>query len=285
MDAFFSAVRQTYHRKLLSSILTINSSGVPSNADKSSAMSKRIAAGILKRLDASIVADKLAGQTSGRKYESINAEFIDETFSKMNHIRPGNWVIRRIASRNISGISEFEQYSHLSEIKRLSTENSTLATVLGAEYMITPDIIIARLPLKDTEINAYDRLVDGKSCSMTAIRKENNTKPILHASISSKWTIRSDRSQNSRTEALNLIRNRKGRLPHIAIITAEPMPSRIASIAMGTGDIDCVYHSMLYELMDTVNSLDADDSHEMLMVMVEGKRLKDISDLPLDLTI
>jgi hypothetical protein len=97
-------------------------------------MSKRIASGILERLGANIVADKLAGQTSVRKYESINTEFIDETFSKINHIRPGNWSILRIANRNISGISEFEQYSHLLEIKRLSTENSTLATVLGVEY-------------------------------------------------------------------------------------------------------------------------------------------------------
>jgi hypothetical protein len=54
--------------------------------------------------------------------------------------------------------------------------------------------------------------------------------------LSSKWTIRLDRSQNSRTEALNLIRNRKCPLPHIVVVT-EPLPSRIASIAMGTGDI------------------------------------------------
>ncbi|MBN1975836.1 MAG: restriction endonuclease, partial [Anaerolineae bacterium] len=33
--------------------------------------------------------------------------------------------------------------------------------------------------------------------------------------MSCKWTIRSDRGQNPRTEVLNLIRNRKGHLPHI----------------------------------------------------------------------
>ena len=42
---------------------------------------------------------------------------------------------------------------------------------------------------------------------------------------------------------------------------------------------------MLYELEDTVNSIDAEDSKEMLQIMTEGKRLKDISDLPLDLTL
>ena len=108
---------------------------------------------------------------------------------------------------------------------------------------------------------------------------------MLHASISSKWTIRSDRAQNSRTEALNLIRNRKGRLPHIVVVTAEPLPSRLASIALGTGDIDCVYHAMLYELVESVKEVGLEDSLEMLNIMIDGKRLKDISDLPLDLAI
>jgi hypothetical protein len=63
------------------------------------------------------------------------------------------------------------------------------------------------------------------------------------------------------------------------------MPSRLASIALGTGDIDCVYHFALYELQATVQALGLDDAAEMLDVMVKGKRLKDISDLPLDLAI
>ena len=45
-------------------------------------------------------------------------------------------------------------------------------------------------------------------------------------------------------------RNRKGNLPHIVVVTGEPMPARIASLALGTGDIDCVYHFALYELVD-----------------------------------
>lgn len=97
--------------------------------------------------------------------------------------------------------------------------------------------------------------------------------------------MRSDRAQNSRTEALGLIRNRKGRLPHIVVVTGEPMPSRIASLALGTGDIDCVYHFALYELIETVKSTCQEDSIELLDILIAGKRLKDISDLPLDLTV
>jgi hypothetical protein len=84
---------------------------------------------------------------------------------------------------------------------------------------------------------------------------------------------------------LNLVRNRKGRLPHIMVVTAEPTPSRLASIALGTGDIDCVYHFALYELQETVKTFGMDDAADLLAVMVNGDRLKDISDLPLDLAV
>ena len=37
------------------------------------------------------------------------------------------------------------------------------------------------------------------------------------------------------------------------------------------------------ELIESVGEIDAPDSSEMLRIMLEGKRLRDISDLPLDL--
>ena len=80
-------------------------------------------------------------------------------------------------------------------------------------------------------------------------------------------------------------RNRKGKLPHIVVVTGEPLPSRLASLAMGTGDIDCMYHFALYELLEAVKETGAEDAIEMLNSLVEGKHLKDISDLPLDLCV
>lgn len=119
------------------------------------------------------------------------------------------------------------------------------------------------------------------------LRKSNyqDPYPILHASISCKWTIRSDRAQNTRTEALNLIRNRKGPLPHVVAVTAEPLPTRIAALALGTGDLDCVYHFALPELKKTIEQIDNQDQLDMLNTMIEGRRLRDISDLPFDLAI
>jgi len=108
---------------------------------------------------------------------------------------------------------------------------------------------------------------------------------VSDASISCKWTMRSDRAQNIRTEALNLIRNRKGNTPHIMAVTAEPLPTRLASLTLGTGDLDCVYHFALPELQEAVKLVGGEDQQEMLSGMIEGRRLRDISDLPLDLAI
>ena len=60
---------------------------------------------------------------------------------------------------------------------------------------------------------------NNNTCTYADIRESNGGRPILHASISAKWIIRFDRAQSSLTEALNLIHNRKGDLPRIAIVT------------------------------------------------------------------
>ena len=75
-------------------------------------------------------------------------------------------------------------------------------------------------------------------------------------------------------------------MPHIVAVTAEPLPMRIASLALGTGDLDCVYHFALDELREVCQSLPrCEDQAEMLATMIQGDRLRDISDLPFDLAV
>ena len=137
--------------------------------------------------------------------------------------------------------------------------------------------------MSDAEINAQENLVDLRIARLASLRSVNEGKSLLHASVSCKWTLRSDRAQNARSEALNLIRRRKGRAPHIVCVTGEPTPARLASIALGTGDLDCVYHFALSELLTAVKAESDTTAAELLHIMVEGRKLKDISDLPLDL--
>ncbi len=160
---------------------------------------------------------------------------------------------------------------------------------MGGDYIVKSDIVIGRQPVSDEEVNRVKKLIDKteKIATHTPLLASNFEKayPILHASISCKWTIRSDRSQNTRTEALNLIRNRKGNLPHIVAVTAEPLPTRLAALALGTGDLDCVYHFALPELIKSIDTIENEDQSDMLNMMIEGGRLRDISDLPFDLSI
>lgn len=285
MEAAIKLSRYKYHRYLLDNgIFSIDSQGIPSNADKSSRLSVSIA---------KIIAEKLAvethtkgiGQTLGAAFEQANLEFLRETFISLGHLRPGKWHIQKLGNRNTIKTSSFYQYSHLEYITELIKKDANIAASLGNSYVIAPDIVIYREPESDEYINDENYMVDDSVAKMAALRLKFNKHYILHASISAKWTMRSDRVQNSRTEALGLIRNRKGHLPHIAVITGEPMPSRLASLALGTGDIDCMYHFALYELVEAVKAIGAEDAQEMLDILISGKRLKDISDLPLDLAI
>ncbi|HEV1993926.1 MAG TPA: NgoMIV family type II restriction endonuclease [Candidatus Acidoferrum sp.] len=279
----FRKTREAFHAHLCRDVLLINSDHVASNADGSNPASKEIALVLAKKLGASS-GSRLPGQTSGDLFESICAEFVKTAFASLTHLRPGKWTVAQVSGPEME-IAEFEQYSHLREIERLAQDHPQLKTILGGDYFIKPDVVVFRAPEEDSEINRDGLLVDDTCTRLAPLRKKNNRFSTLHASISCKWTIRSDRTQNSRSEALNLIRNRKGHTPHIMVVTAEPLPSRLASICLGTGDIDCVYHFALPELSETLSEMHYPDAQDMLKTLIEGRRLRDISDLPLDLAL
>lgn len=285
--SLISAERDAFHHALVDyGVLSIDKNGVASNADGSNKPSCIIGGLVANRLHATI-RTKLQAQSAGKIFEELVCRFLNATFPKMQHLRPGKWNVTNLGNNNAVKTSAFAQYEHLAHLERVLNSDQELATMLGNDYMVAPDIVISRSLCSDSELNYPQACVDDDVCLKTDIRAKNGGCPLMHASVSAKWTMRSDRAQNSRTEALNLIRNRKGHLPHIVVVTGEPLPSRLASLALGTGDIDCVYHFALYELMDAVKEFGKDgreDVIEQLENLVFGKRLKDISDLPLDLS-
>jgi len=103
--------------------------------------------------------------------------------------------------------------------------------------------------------------------------------PFLHAAVPCKWTLRSDRAQNVRHEAVVMIRHRRGRLPHITPVTAEPLPTRLASLARGTAEVDALYHVALDELTEAVRAVGAREQVEVLDELVGHDRLKDLAEL------
>ncbi len=279
MEPWFVVARRAFHASCLSGPVTMTK-GIPSIADVSNGPSREISVGVIAKLGQSTDhALKPPGQTAGAMFENACQAFIDSSLAQLAHIRPGHFRVAKGRS-----ISQFEQYAHLDELRILANASRELKTLLGTDYLIKPDVVVIRDPEEDAQINQNSLLVDRSIADKTSLRKVNGAKASLHASISCKLTIRSDRVQNTRSEALNLLRNRKGRAPHIVAVTAEPTPSRIAAIALGTGDIDCVYHFALYELLEVLREQKR-ESLDLMETMIEGKRLRDISDMPFDLTI
>ena len=47
-------------------------------------------------------------------------------------------------SQQRQGLAQFDQYEHLDELVRVLEEHKDLKAALGGDYLITPDITVAR---------------------------------------------------------------------------------------------------------------------------------------------
>jgi len=236
----------------VSELLGIRSTGYPNIADKSSDRSVAIAHALCELLGATETVDRV-GQTEGALLEQGVKDFLSAELSILAPERP--WAVGRGLS-----IDKFEQYKHLAELDDLIREDESgiLSATIGRDYQVEPDVTVG-LNLPSTEL------------------------PLLHASVSCKFTIRSDRVQNVRHEGVILTRHRRGRHPHIVAVTSEPLPSRIAGIARGTGELDAVYHVALPELQSAVNSTGGPGQVDTLEELVGQRRLFNLADLPTNL--
>ena len=208
MKALIANSRFLFHEQLFkTNTLTLTPAGVASNADTSSRASKAIAGKIVEILvnqnhHSVNIVDKISGQTLGKQFEFLTMNFLQQTFPLLQNLRPGQWSILQLGNNNKLKTSDFEQYEHLAYLNTLTSENPQLAAVLGNDYLVGPDVVIYRNLCEDEEINSTQYIIDNTISKMADIRKSNGGKPLLHASISAKYTMRSDRAQNSRTEAL-----------------------------------------------------------------------------------
>jgi NgoMIV restriction enzyme len=246
-------------------------------------------------------------------------QFLEDTLNHANgmqRIRPVTWKFQPGGK-----ISTTAQYRHLDVLQRLHESPDRLAVApkksgakaaaeaaeertetlvaLSGEYIVKPDLLVLRPPITDAELNPARRppaftLPTGELADLRRVYgtgRSAKTYPLCHANISLKWTIRSDRVQNIRTEALQMIRQRRGPMPRIVAVTAEPLPSRLESVARGTGELDAVYHVALHPLIKGLENLAVGGSHQaaaekalpVIYALRDAGRLKDLTDLPFDL--
>ncbi len=167
-----------------------------------------------------------------------------------------DWIVSKPgAEMTASG-----QYSHYEAVRQLVQDDEILRAAIGFDYLVKPDVTVQ---------------LARRFKSAGPLHPEPDA-PLLHACVSCKWTLRSDRAQNVRTEAAALIRHRGGRLPHIVVVTAEPTAGRIASIARGTGDIDAVFHIALPELKQAMRATGVDKQADQLSDLEAQGRLYDL---------
>lgn len=279
--------RRRYHQSLCERLLVFATSEKgrnATNADGDNSASKSIANALAETLGAKD-GKRLPAQSAGNEFEDKTAEFLELCFDQIRHLLIGEWTTEREKSRNPLVIARFSQYAHLASVYEATKDWPELAAILGRDYSVASDVIVYRERLNDALINKNGDFVSADTQGVDHLREATADFPYLHASISCKWTMRSDRAQNTRTEALDLIRKRKGRVPHIIAVTAEPLPSRLSSLCLGTGDLDCVYHVALPELVAAVTGLGQSEAIDLLQLMISSQRIKDVADLPLDLVL
>jgi hypothetical protein len=214
---------------------------VPNFADVDSAESMRIGAGVL---DALAVTPGEVSDVPKDPGGPLEQHVRDDLARALPGLDPDRgWIV----SRGVI-ITKFDQYEHLSTVDELVRANPELRITIGTDYLIKPDVTVA--------------LGNVSTASFL---------PPLHAAISCKWTIRSDRVQNIRHECLQMIRHRRGRQPHLVTVTAEPLPTRLASIARGTGEVDAVYH-IAYDALDASVTRNANADQRDAWREVVGQR-------------
>ena len=251
--------------EICSRLLSLDENGIPSNADKTKESSIAIAQLILLRMDYYERTFRRSDQVKSFSFEQIifNAteQFLGGNFGKNQHF----WLLKSLVDSDLP-----KNLRPLSRVKEIISEYENQSTAQA--NLLLPDILIFKI--KDH----LSHIIDFDNCSTIDFNDF-----ILNASISCIWTLQPTHEQTSYSEVITTIRNRKGHLPHIVAVTAEPLPTRIASLALGTGDLDCVYHFALDELVEATREVDNEGQMDMLQILIEGRRLRDISDLPFDL--
>ena len=183
--------REAYHQAICRQVLGYRA-GVPNIADRGSRKSVQLSQSILTRMGFPPCPNPPKGQRAGSLFESLTLDYLQRAFQLIQHLRPGDWTF------SVHGdVTVFDQYEHLTDLAQVLAQHPGLRATLG-DCLVRPDIVVGRSPVSDQEINRDADVLQGNIATLTPLRASNfpDPRPILHASISCKWTIRSDRSQN-----------------------------------------------------------------------------------------
>ncbi|QAY64840.1 type II site-specific deoxyribonuclease [Xylanimonas allomyrinae] len=107
--------------------------------------------------------------------------------------------------------------------------------------------------------------------------------PTLEVGLSLKWSLRTDRAQDCRSQGAKMSALRRGRMPHFAVVTMEPRPYMLNLLGGGSGDVDCVYHLDLPALTTAVDAVYSTPARvrgrDQFRRLVDQRRIRDYDEL------
>jgi len=171
--------------------------------------------------------------------------------------------------------TQFDQYRHLDHMRTYTTSfkddlNRIEQAVVHAKGLDTsPPVTALRRQLSTLRKHAKtnqelfqalkDNLAEESMLRLDIAVTSPKSGARLQIGLSSKWSLRTDRAQDCVSQGAKLVAQRRGHMPHYAVVTMEPRPSMLRLIADGSGSVDCVYH-VAYEALLAAASTMSDDS-------------------------
>jgi hypothetical protein len=219
--------------------------GNPNTSDNNDGQSKVLGKALFEELG--VPSDAAGPEDAGTELERrIEADF--------RRVR-GDLLVSRSASA-----AKFEQYEHLAVFKTfrqaISEAPADVSSLIDALAALPPSPERrAALRLASRLEGQVDRQRDAVAALLRDTPEESLLKidltvatesppgaPRLEVALSAKWSLRTDRAQDCVSQGSKLVSQRRGRMPHFAVITMEPRPAMLRILADGSGAVDCVYH-------------------------------------------
>ncbi|MCU0114878.1 NgoMIV family type II restriction endonuclease [Curtobacterium poinsettiae] len=201
-------------------------------------------------------------------------------------------------------LNAFDQYRHIGRLRNIEFKRSaqfikTWAALERTAQSPSESEIRSRLTgliadldgLLENEANARRELIEGLGDESllgldvtVATENDAHRPPQLEIGLSLKWSLRTDRAQDCRSQGAKMAALRRGRMPHFAVVTMEPRPYMLNLLAGGSGDVDCVYHLDLPSLVTAIETVYRSSAprikaRDQFRRLVDQRRIRDWDDL------
>lgn len=267
--------------------------GKPNTSDASEAFSVELGQALFESL--------------GVSPEARGSEPTGDPFSKKVSAELSAALLARGSTLSVKpelALNEFEQFRHVGALRTMRAEpsreyvkawsklNSFVRGRLNdqalARFEILSEAVEAAISAETESRRLLLEEVGDESLlnlDVTASRQRPGPRsPTLEIGLSLKWSLRTDRAQDCRSQGAKMASLRRGRMPHFAVVTMEPRPYMLNLLGGGSGEVDCVYHLALPALSVAIEQVCAGNSRrrgalDTFNRLVAQRRLRDWDEL------